>query len=136
MRPLSKFGKCTRARDGLVGTCNGCAYARKRRDLEKERARKKRWRKANRARHLEHKQGESRRRRRRAAEAEGREFWTQAQRDGLLASDVDPARLAVTTDALLCADTMVHLSRTHGWDAATYVAWLGPALRGLVTPQR
>ena len=51
-------------------------------------------------------------------------FWRSAAADGLLPDELDPEALAVVTDLLVCADTVVHLRRTRGWSA--------PAHRGLV----
>lgn len=42
-------------------------------------------------------------------------FWRRAADDGLLDPDPDPERLALITDVLVCADTVVHLRRTGGW---------------------
>ncbi|MFD2472752.1 TetR/AcrR family transcriptional regulator [Amycolatopsis silviterrae] len=64
-----------------------------------------------------------------------KEFWSRAAEDGLLESTVDIEQLAVTTDALLCADTMVHLRRANGWSAAEYGPWLREALRTLLHPR-
>lgn len=60
-----------------------------------------------------------------------REFWSRAARDGLLVSTMDIEQLASTTDALLCADMIVHLRRVHGWAAAEYGRWLRTALVAL-----
>ncbi|MFB9925420.1 helix-turn-helix domain-containing protein [Amycolatopsis halotolerans] len=60
-----------------------------------------------------------------------REFWSRAGRDGLLASTMDIEQLASTTDALLCADTIVHLRRVQDWAAAEYGRWLRTALVAL-----
>ena len=42
-------------------------------------------------------------------------FWGRAADDGLLADGLDAASLAVVTDVLICADTVVHLRRTKAW---------------------
>jgi AcrR family transcriptional regulator len=49
-------------------------------------------------------------------------FWRQAAEDGLIRDDLDPASLAVVTDLLVCADTVVHVRRTHGWSAPAHRA--------------
>jgi AcrR family transcriptional regulator len=49
-------------------------------------------------------------------------FWRHAAGDGLIPDDLDPAALAVVTDLLVCADTVVHLRRTHGWSAPAHRA--------------
>lgn len=48
-----------------------------------------------------------------------RAFWGHAA-DDLLADGLDPAALAVATDVLVCADTVVHLRRAHGWSAPAH----------------
>jgi AcrR family transcriptional regulator len=58
-------------------------------------------------------------------------FWRHAADDGLLPDGVDAGHLAVTTDVLICADTMVHLRRTRNWSARSYRQWLTAALRAL-----
>jgi AcrR family transcriptional regulator len=50
------------------------------------------------------------------------EFWRRASADGLLPDDADPAALAVVADLLACADTTVHVRRTHGWSAPAHRA--------------
>ncbi|WP_033290377.1 TetR/AcrR family transcriptional regulator [Amycolatopsis jejuensis] len=60
------------------------------------------------------------------------EFWHLAKKDGLLGSEVEVRPLSLTTDALVCADTMVHLRRVYGWSAAQYGPWLREALHALV----
>jgi hypothetical protein len=40
-------------------------------------------------------------------------FWRRAAADDLLREHADRKLLAITTDVLICADTMVHLRRTH-----------------------
>ncbi|MDQ0757324.1 TetR/AcrR family transcriptional regulator [Arthrobacter sp. B3I4] len=49
-----------------------------------------------------------------------RSFWDHAAADGLLAKGLHPERRTLVTDVLLCADTVVHIRRTHGWSAAAY----------------
>jgi AcrR family transcriptional regulator len=49
-----------------------------------------------------------------------RSFWGRAAEDGLLLDGIDPARLAILTDVLICADTVVHLRRAHDWSAPTH----------------
>jgi AcrR family transcriptional regulator len=46
------------------------------------------------------------------------EFWRRAAADGLLLPDADIDALALLSDVLVCADTTVHLRRTHRWSAA------------------
>jgi AcrR family transcriptional regulator len=58
-------------------------------------------------------------------------FWANARADGLLAAAADPAALAITTDALISADTVVHLRRTHRWTTAEHGQWLRTAVRRL-----
>jgi AcrR family transcriptional regulator len=63
------------------------------------------------------------------------EFWRRAAADDLLPDGADAAALAVVTDLLVCADTVVHLRRVHRWSApahralvvATMTAVAGPA---------
>lgn len=61
-------------------------------------------------------------------------FWSRAADDGLLPAGADVRQLAITTDVLLCADTVVHLRRTHRWSTQTHGAWLSAALAGLLAP--
>jgi AcrR family transcriptional regulator len=56
-------------------------------------------------------------------------FWKRAATDSLLPEHADPKMLAVTTDVLICADTMVHLRRTRRWSARDYRRWLNTSLR-------
>lgn len=58
-------------------------------------------------------------------------FWVKAATDGLLADEVDPAQLAIATDILVCADTVVHLRRTHAWSAGEHRALMVEALTRL-----
>lgn len=59
-------------------------------------------------------------------------FWKRAAADGLVAASADPKLLAVTTDVLICADTMVHLRRTRGrWTARDHRRWLTATLQAL-----
>jgi AcrR family transcriptional regulator len=58
-------------------------------------------------------------------------FWEHAAADGLLADRADPARLAVLTDTLSCADTVVHLRRAHGWSAPAHRALIVDTLAAL-----
>ena len=49
-------------------------------------------------------------------------FWQHAADDGLIRDHLDPRALAIVTDVLICADTVVHLRRTRGWSASPYRA--------------
>jgi AcrR family transcriptional regulator len=55
-------------------------------------------------------------------------FWKRAAADGL-AHRRDLAQLTVTTDLLICADTMVHLRRTRRWTPRDHRRWLSNNLR-------
>ena len=59
------------------------------------------------------------------------EFWRRAADAGLLPDGVDPASLAVVTDLLVCADTIVHLRRTRQWSAAGHRALVVDTLTAL-----
>jgi len=61
-------------------------------------------------------------------------FWDQAAVDRLVAPDLDPASLAVLTDVLLCADTVVHLRRAHGWSADAHRSLIVDTLTALTRP--
>jgi AcrR family transcriptional regulator len=63
------------------------------------------------------------------------EFWRQAAADGLLPDDADPAALTVVADLLVCADTTVHLRRTHGWSAPGHRALVIGTLTALAHPR-
>lgn len=65
-------------------------------------------------------------------------FAERAAADGLLPEGLSPARLAVLTDVLVCADTTVHLRRTHGWSAALHRALIVDTISTLTraTPRR
>jgi AcrR family transcriptional regulator len=58
-------------------------------------------------------------------------FWKRAATDGLLPEGTDARLLGVTTDVLICADTMVHLRRTRQLTPRSYRRWLGASLRPL-----
>jgi AcrR family transcriptional regulator len=60
-----------------------------------------------------------------------RAFADRAATDGLLPDGLDPARLAVATDVLVCADTVVHLRRAHGWSAPLHRALVVDTLTAL-----
>jgi AcrR family transcriptional regulator len=60
-----------------------------------------------------------------------RSFWEHAAADGLLAKGLHPERLTVVTDVLLCADTVVHIRRTHGWSAAVHRSLIVDTLTAL-----
>jgi AcrR family transcriptional regulator len=61
------------------------------------------------------------------------DFWARARADGLVLPDADITTLAVTTDLLVCADTIVHLRRTRPWSSAQHAAWLRATLATLGT---
>lgn len=63
-----------------------------------------------------------------------RSFWGHAADDGLLAEGLDPAKLAVVTDILICADTVVHLRRAHGWSTPTHRCLITETLTTLTGP--
>lgn len=58
-------------------------------------------------------------------------FWDHAAADGLLAKGLQPERLTVVTDVLLCADTVVHIRRAHGWSAAVHRSLIVDTLTAL-----
>jgi AcrR family transcriptional regulator len=60
-----------------------------------------------------------------------RSFWDQAAADGHLAEGLNPEHLTVVTDGLLCADTIVHIRRTHGWSAALHRSLIVETLTAL-----
>jgi AcrR family transcriptional regulator len=60
-----------------------------------------------------------------------RSFWDHAAADGLLDQGLNPERLAVAADVLLCADTVVHIRRTHGWSAALHRSLIVDTLTAL-----
>ncbi|WP_320536195.1 helix-turn-helix domain-containing protein [Pseudarthrobacter sp. IC2-21] len=60
-----------------------------------------------------------------------RSFWDQAAADGHLAEGLNPEHLTVVTDVLLCADTIVHIRRTHGWSAALHRSLIVETLTAL-----
>jgi AcrR family transcriptional regulator len=68
---------------------------------------------------------------RRATADLARTFWQRATTDNLLPMQTDPELLAITTDVLICADTMVHLRRTREWTAKDHSAWLKTSLHAL-----
>jgi AcrR family transcriptional regulator len=70
---------------------------------------------------------------RRATADLARTFWRRAAADSLLPGDADTKHLAVTTDVLICADTMVHLRRTRRWTAKDHRTWLRTNLDALGT---
>jgi AcrR family transcriptional regulator len=61
-------------------------------------------------------------------------FWQRAATDGLVPDELDPAALAVITDLLICADTVVHLRRTHGWSAPAHRTLIIDTLTALARP--
>ncbi len=58
-------------------------------------------------------------------------FWDHAVADGLLAKGLDPERLTLLTDVLLCADTVVHVRRVHGWSADVHRSLIVDTLAAL-----
>jgi AcrR family transcriptional regulator len=62
-------------------------------------------------------------------------FWAQAAADGLLSHGLDQAFLALVTDVLICADTTVHLRRTHTWSASVHRAVVVDTVTALVGPR-
>ena len=72
---------------------------------------------------------------RRATSALCRSFWDDAAADGLITKDLRPERLATVTDVLLCADTIVHLRRTHGWSASEHRSLIVDTLTALTHPR-
>jgi AcrR family transcriptional regulator len=71
---------------------------------------------------------------RRATAESAREFWLKAAGDGIISTALDPERLALATDLLICADTVVHIRRAHGWSAPTYQSLINDALTALARP--
>jgi len=63
-----------------------------------------------------------------------RSFWRHAAADGLLANGLDAASLAVATDVLVCADTVVHLRHAHGWSAPAHRSLIIDTLTALTRP--
>jgi AcrR family transcriptional regulator len=61
-------------------------------------------------------------------------FWRHAAADGLISSELDAEALAVVTDLLVCADTVVHLRRTHGWSASAHRGLVVDTLAALAAP--
>ena len=59
-------------------------------------------------------------------------FWRGAQADGLLDARADVGTLATATDVLICADTVVHIRRTDGWNAQVHRALIVDTLAALV----
>lgn len=72
---------------------------------------------------------------RRATSELCRSFWDTAATDGLIMQDLHPEQLAIVTDVLLCADTIVHLRRTHGWSASAHRSLIVDTLTALTKPQ-
>lgn len=64
-----------------------------------------------------------------------RSFWEHAAADGLLAKGARPEYLTVLTDVLLCADTVVHTRRTHGWSASLHRSLIIDTLTALTSPK-
>jgi AcrR family transcriptional regulator len=61
-------------------------------------------------------------------------FWRHAAADGLISDELEPEALAVVTDLLVCADTVVHLRRTHGWSASAHRGLVVDTLTKLAAP--
>ena len=68
---------------------------------------------------------------RRATADLSRSFWDRAATDGLLTGRLHAADLAIVTDILICADTQVHIRRTHRWSARTQRALIIDTLTAL-----
>ncbi len=47
-------------------------------------------------------------------------FWQHAAEDRKVHDRIDLEQLAVVTDVLICADTVVHLQRTHAWSTTAH----------------
>jgi AcrR family transcriptional regulator len=62
-------------------------------------------------------------------------FWARATADGLLDRGTDTEALAVATDVLICADTVVHLRRTRGWTGPEHRALITQTLAALARPR-
>jgi AcrR family transcriptional regulator len=62
------------------------------------------------------------------------EFWRHAAADHLISDEHDAEALAVVTDLLVCADTVVHLLRTHGWSATAHRRLVVDTLTTLAAP--
>ncbi len=71
---------------------------------------------------------------RRATSELCRSFWDDAAADGLIPKELYPERLAIITDVLLCADTIVHIRRTHGWSASAHRSLIVDTLTALTRP--
>jgi AcrR family transcriptional regulator len=71
---------------------------------------------------------------RRATAELGATFWRQAAADGLLPAGLDPESLILVTDVLICADTVVHIRRTHGWSAPEHRALIIDTLTAISHP--
>jgi hypothetical protein len=63
-----------------------------------------------------------------------RSSWTRAAADELLTTDLDPAHPAALTNLLICADSVVHLRRTHTWSARWHCALIVDTLTALTRP--
>lgn len=63
-------------------------------------------------------------------------FWARATADGLLDPGTDAEALAVATDVLICADTVVHLRRTRGWTGPEHRALITQTLAALLARPR
>jgi AcrR family transcriptional regulator len=61
------------------------------------------------------------------------EFWQRAAADGLVREGLDPRNLAVVTDLLVSADSVVHLRRTGAWSASAHRTLVVDTLTTLAT---
>jgi AcrR family transcriptional regulator len=62
------------------------------------------------------------------------EFWRHAAADGLISDRLDLEALAVVTDLLVSADTIVHLRRTRDWSASAHRRLMVDTLTTLAAP--
>lgn len=64
------------------------------------------------------------------------EFWAKAVDDGLLDPGTDVTRLAVATDIMICADTVVHLRRVDRWSPGAHRNLIIVTVRALTDRSR
>lgn len=62
------------------------------------------------------------------------EFWWHAAADGLISDKLDLEALAVVTDLLVSADSIVHLRRTRDWSASAHRQLMVETLTTLAAP--
>lgn len=63
-------------------------------------------------------------------------FWAKAVDDGLLDPGTDVTRLAVATDIMICADTVVHLRRVDRWSPDVHRNLIIATVRALADQSR